>query len=74
MRLSDKDQNDAKTMNTHLHILEGYTNLYRVWKDSGLRGRLFGLINIFIDRIIRPDGHLGLFFGDDWASHSTAVS
>ena len=74
MRLSDKDQNDAKTMNTHLHILEGYTNLYRVWKDSGLRGRLFGLINIFIDRIIRPDGHLGLFFGDDWAPHSTAVS
>ena len=74
MRLSEKDKNERKTMNTHLHILEGYTNLYRVWKDSGLRGRLFGLINIFIDRIIRPDGHLGLFFGDDWAPHSTAVS
>ena len=74
MRLSDKDQNDAKTMNTHLHILEGYTNLYRVWKDSGLRERLSGLINIFIDKIIRPDGHLGLFFGDDWTPHSTAVS
>lgn len=74
MRLSDKDQNDAKTMNTHLHILEGYTNLYRVWKDSGLGERLFGLISIFIDRIIRPDGHLDLFFGDDWAPHSTAVS
>ena len=28
MRLSDKDQNDAKTMNTHLHVLEGYTSLY----------------------------------------------
>lgn len=74
MRLSDKDQNDAKTMNTHLHILEGYTNLYRVWKDSGLRERLSGLVNIFIDKIIRSDGHLGLFFGDDWTSHSTAVS
>ena len=74
MRLSDKDQNDTKTMNTHLHILEGYTNLYRVWKDSGLRDRLEGLVNIFTDKIIRSDGHLGLFFGDDWTPHSTAVS
>ncbi len=74
MRLSDKDQNDSKTMNTHLHILEGYTNLFRVWKDPGLRERLEELIKIFIDRIIRPDGHLGLFFGDDWTPHSTAIS
>ncbi len=74
MRLSDKDQNDAKTMNTHLHILEGYTNLYRVWKDAGLRERLESLVNMFIDRIVRSDGHLGLFFGDDWTPHSTAVS
>lgn len=28
MRLSDKDENERKTMNTHLHILEPYTNLY----------------------------------------------
>ena len=74
MRLSDKDQNDSKTMNTHLHILEGYTGLYRVWKDEALGERLRGLIRIFIDRIIRSDGHLGLFFGDDWTPHSTAVS
>lgn len=74
MRLSDKDRNDAKTMNTHLHILEGYTALYRVWKDGGLRRQLTGLIELFLDRIVRPDGHLGLFFDTAWRSQSEMVS
>jgi len=42
MRLSDKDMNEKKSMNNHLHILEGYTNLVRVWRGHpGLvsRGR-----------------------------------
>ena len=24
-------------MNTHLHVLEGYTNLYSIWPDEGLK-------------------------------------
>ena len=74
MRLSAKDRNDAKTMNTHLHILEGYTGLYRVWKDETLRRRLVELCDIFMNRIVRPDGHLGLFFDEDWNSQSDTVS
>ena len=74
MRLSEKDRNDAKTMNTHLHILEGYTGLYRVWKDETLRRRLVELCEIFMKRIVRPDGHLGLFFDEDWNSQSDTVS
>lgn len=74
MRLSEKDRNDAKTMNTHLHILEGYTGLYRVWKDETLRRRLVELCGIIMDRIVRPDGHLGLFFDEDWVSRSDTVS
>ena len=74
MRLSDKDRNDAKTMNTHLHILEGYTALYRVWKDESLAKALKSMVNIFTDRIIRSDGHLGLFFDEDWNSTTSAVS
>ncbi len=74
VRLSEKDQNDSRTMNTHLHILEAYTGLYRVWKDGRLREALANLIGIFTAKIVRPDGHLGLFFSEDWTPHSTAVS
>ena len=74
MRLSDKDENFAKTMNTHLHILEAYTGLYRVWKDEGLHGQLSNLIRIFLDKIIQPDGHLGLFFDENWTLHGAMQS
>lgn len=71
MRLSDKDDNAPKTMNTHLHILEPYTNLYRAWPDKRLRQRLVNLIGIFLDRIESPETHhLGLFFDDDWNATS----
>jgi len=66
MRLSDKDANESKTMNTHLHVLEAYTCLYRVWKDPLLETRLRGLIEIFEFKILGDDGHLKLFFDDRW--------
>lgn len=69
MRLSDKDENEKKTMNTHLHILEPYTNLYRIWKDEQLERQLRNLIEVFITRILDPQtGHLNLFFEEDWTN------
>lgn len=67
MRLSEKDRNSSKTMNTHLHIIEGYTALLRESGDSRVRDAVAHLIDIFLDRIISPDGHhMRLFFDDDW--------
>lgn len=66
MRLSDKDANESKTMNTHLHVLEAYTCLYRVWKDPLLEVRLKELIEVFEKNILGKDGHLKLFFDDSW--------
>jgi mannobiose 2-epimerase len=67
MRLSDKDENGDKTMNTHLHILEPYTNLYRVWPDARLRRQLLHLVDLFTDRLFNPvTHHLDLFFDARW--------
>ena len=74
MRLSDKDANESKTMNTHLHVLEAYTCLYRVWKNSLLEERLRGLISVFGQHIIGNDGHLKLFFDNDWNCGYDTVS
>ena len=75
MRLSDKDANERKTMNTHLHILEPYTNLFRVWKDEHLKHQLHNLVRLFIDRILDTEtSHLQLFFNDDWESPYHIIS
>jgi mannobiose 2-epimerase len=75
LRLSEKDANEKKTMNTHLHILEAYTNLYRVWKDNRLKKQLKNLIVIFLDKIINPETHhLDLFFDENWVCKSTLFS
>ncbi len=67
LRLSEKDDNAPLTMNTHLHILEAYTNLYRVWQSDELKGSLIRLIKIFTQRIFNPQtGHLSLFFDMEW--------
>jgi len=66
LRLSDKDANEKKTMNTHLHVLEAYTNLFRCWKDETLRNQLRNLIIVFRDRIIDNEFHFQLFFDEHW--------
>jgi mannobiose 2-epimerase len=75
LRLSEKDENEKKTMNTHLHILEAYTSLYRIWPDERLGKQLSNLVHIFTERIVDVEtGHLKLFFDEKWKRRSTIVS
>lgn len=75
LRLSERDANEKKTMNTHLHVLEAYTNLFRVWKDEALTRQLRNLILIFTGKIVNPKtNHLNLFFDEFWNSKSEVIS
>lgn len=65
----------AKGMNTHLHLLEAYTNLLRVWDDAGVRARLQALIQGTLDQILNPETHhLGLYFDRQWRPLSDRIS
>lgn len=74
LRLSDKDANEPKSMNTHLHLLEGFANLYRIWPNEDLKERIEELITLFLEHIIGADNHLGLFFSDNWEARSNIIS
>jgi len=75
LRLSAKDANEKKTMNTHLHILEAYTNLYRIWPDELLEKQIRRLIHNFLEYMIDPKTHrLILFLDENWQPKSDTVS
>jgi len=74
-RLSEKDENASKTMNTHLHIVEAYANLFEVWSNALLKSDIISLLNIFDKKIIhKPSYHLGLFFSDEWQMDDSLIS
>jgi len=74
-RLSEKDLNSPKSMNTHLHILEAYTNLLRVWRVPLLETRQAEGLTMTMDHIVDPaTGHFTLFFDERWNALSDHVS
>ena len=73
-RLSEKDANEVKTMNTHLHVLEAYTRLYSCWPDLGLKHQLENLVTLFLDKFINEDYHFNLFFDEKWQLRSNTIS
>lgn len=89
LRLSDKDANEAKTQNTHLHLLEAYANLLRALlvsrnvfpavhrpeKLSGVRAALENVVGLFLEKFIDPQtGHIHLFFDENWQLKSDIMS
>ena len=70
-RLSDKDMSEKKSMNNHLHVLEAYANLYRIWKNPRVEKRLRELIKLFQERILDTrTQHFHHFFDEAWSVRS----
>lgn len=75
VRLSTKDLNYPKTMNTHLHIIEAYTALYSVFNCSDVRQSLITLLGYYHKYFINKDNyHLRMFLDNNWQDHSTTYS
>lgn len=83
MILSPKDMNCPKSMNTNLHVMEAYTNLYRtvsvVFSDAKSLQREIGdslanLVEVTVTKIVQQNAHLGMFFDMDWNPLSDEIS
>ena len=75
MRLSARDLNAPKSMNTLLHVMEAYTTLLAVTDDDGVRSRLADLVATILDDV--ADLRIGtfrMFFDEEWRPLSDTVS
>ncbi len=64
-----------KSMNTHLHLLEAFTNLYRIWKDEKFKGQFKDMIEVMLNRIIdQKTARMNLFFKENWERTSESIS
>lgn len=83
MSLSAIDLNCAKSMNTNLHVMEAFTNLYRtlpvVFPEAAAKRQEIGtalreLIHTTNTKVLQNDGHLGMFFNMDWGRIEDEIS
>ncbi|MCL2265279.1 MAG: AGE family epimerase/isomerase [Treponema sp.] len=73
-RLSRKDLNSPKSMNTNLHVLEAYTTLAIASKNENVKKSLESLLRVTLEKIINKKWHFELFFDMNWNSLSKEVS
>lgn len=83
LKLSDKDIDCEKSMNTNLHVLEALTSLHRAYRAlhpgsgealSRIAESLSSLISVTVEKILGTDGHLDLYFDADWKQIGEIVS
>jgi len=79
-RLSEKDQNSAKSMNTLLHVLESYTGLNSALDNQrdlqkNVALALKNSLDVYCEHVINLDsGHVKKFLSRDWQEQSSVIS
>jgi mannobiose 2-epimerase len=64
-----------KSMNTHLHLVEAYTNLYSVWPDKKLKTQTSAMLDVILTRIVDPaTNSMRLFFNEQWEPKDRIIS
>lgn len=63
-KLSENGVIAEKTMNTLLHVFEGYTELYRVDKNPKVKARLEWIMDVFAEKMYNPELHRQEVFFD----------
>ena len=62
-KLSENGVMAGRTMNTLLHVLEAYTELYRVDKKEFIGDKIKGMLELFADKVYHPEKRrLEVFF------------
>lgn len=68
-KLSENGVMATRTMNTLLHVLEGYTGLYQVWPSPELQARLYEILEIWETKIYhREKRRQEVFFDHEYGT------
>lgn len=68
-------QAGSKALNTHLHLIESYTNLMRVWDDAALRAKVGQLIEIMSTKLLDLEYfHYKPYMTDNWGTTKSLFS
>jgi mannobiose 2-epimerase len=75
IRLSAKDANEAKIMNTHLHVLEAYASFYQVHPFMALGDALENCLAIFEKKFFQKESRsLQIYFDENWNPKGDHIS
>ncbi len=63
---NDSNEVGYKDQNSSIHLLEAFTEFYKIHKDPIVKERLNDMLFLIRDVITTDDGYLQLFFTDSW--------
>ena len=73
--LAERSPKDEKTMISHLHLVEAYAGLYRVWPDKRMEERLRNILEVFDDKVVDKKSFHTIYFLDrSWHPTTTIDS